>query len=105
MKSVVINYHVAECFLHERDDFFEKKLCLLKWCLIKTSELCCELVQLNASRAVLSSRSISENSGKLYVADLANDVHCNFPPEALINAVSSYEAAYWLEQISYNFLI
>ena len=48
---------------------------------------------------------ISENSRKLYVADLANDVHCNFPPEALMNAVSSYEAAYWLERISYNFLI
>ena len=46
-----------------------------------------------------------ENSRKLYVADLANDVHCNFPPEALINTVSSYEAAYWLERIAYNFLI
>ena len=39
------------------------------------------------------------------VADQANDVHCNFPPDALMNTVSSYEAAYWLEQISYNFLI
>ena len=48
---------------------------------------------------------ISENSRKLYVADLANDVHCNFPPEALMNTVSSYEAAYWLKRISYNFLI
>ena len=48
---------------------------------------------------------ISENSRKFYVANLANDVHCNFPPEALMNTVSSYEAAYWLEQISYNFLI
>ena len=48
---------------------------------------------------------ISENSRKLYVADLANDVHCNFLPEALMNTVSSYEAAYWLERISYNFLI
>ena len=48
---------------------------------------------------------ISENSGKLYVADLANDVHCNFPPEALMNIVSSYEAVYWLERISYDFLI
>ena len=49
--------------------------------------------------------SISENSRKLYVADLANDVHRNFPPEALTNTVSSYETAYWLERISYNFLI
>ena len=49
--------------------------------------------------------SISENSRKLYVADLANDVHCNFPFEALMHTVSSYEAAYWLEQISYNFMI
>ena len=49
--------------------------------------------------------NISENSRKLYVADLANNVHCNFPPEALMNTVSSYEAAYWLDQISYNFLI
>ena len=48
---------------------------------------------------------ISENSRKLYVADLANDVHCDLPPEALMNTVSSYEAVYWLEQISYNFLI
>ena len=48
---------------------------------------------------------ISENSRKLYVSDLANDVHCNFPPEALMNTFSSYEAAYWLERISYNFLI
>ena len=48
---------------------------------------------------------ISENSRKLYVADLANGVHCNFLPEALLNTVSSYEAAYWLERISYNFLI
>ena len=40
---------------------------------------------------------ISENSSKLYVADLANDIHCNFLPEALMNTVSSYEAAYWLE--------
>ena len=23
----------------------------------------------------------------------ANDVHCNFPPEALMNTVSSFEAA------------
>ena len=37
---------------------------------------------------------VSENSRKLYVADLANDVHCNFPPEALMNTVSSYVAAY-----------
>ena len=49
--------------------------------------------------------NISENSRKFYVADLANDVHSNFPPEALMNTVSSYEAAYWLERISYNFLI
>ena len=35
-----------------------------------------------------------QNSRKLYVADLANDVHCNFPFEALMNTVSSYEAAY-----------
>ena len=48
---------------------------------------------------------ISENSRNLYVADLANDVHCNFPHEALMNTVSSYEAAYGLERISYNFLI
>ena len=48
---------------------------------------------------------ISENSRKLYVADLANDVHCNFLPEALMNTVSSYEASNWLERISYNFLI
>ena len=40
---------------------------------------------------------ISENSRKLYVADLANDIHCNFLPEALMNTVSSYETAYWLE--------
>ena len=25
-----------------------------------------------------------------------------FPPEVLMNTASSYEAAYWLEQISYN---
>ena len=37
---------------------------------------------------------ISENSRKLYIADRANDVHCNFPPEALMNTVSSYEATY-----------
>ena len=48
---------------------------------------------------------ISENSRKLYVVNLANDIHCNFPPEALMNTVSSYEAAYWQERISYNFLI
>ena len=48
---------------------------------------------------------ISENSRKLYVADLANDVHCNFTPEALMNTLSSYEASYWLEQTSYKFLI
>ena len=54
---------------------------------------------------VLDSVLISENSRKLYVADLANDVHCNYPPEALKNRVSSYEVAYWLERISYNFLI
>ena len=28
--------------------------------------------------------TISENSRKVYVADLANDIHCNIPPEALI---------------------
>ena len=50
-------------------------------------------------------QNISENSRKLYVANLANDVHCNFPPETLMNTVSSYEAAYWLGRISYNFLI
>ena len=49
--------------------------------------------------------NISEISRKLYVADLANDIHCNFPPEALVNTFSSYETAYWLERISYNFLI
>ena len=48
---------------------------------------------------------ISENSRKLYVVNVANAVDCNFPPEALMNTVSSYEAAYWLERISYNFLI
>ena len=48
---------------------------------------------------------ISEKSRKLYVVDLANDVHCNFPPEALMNTVSSYKVAYWLKRISYNFLI
>ena len=42
---------------------------------------------------------------ELYVANLANDVHCNFLPEALMNTVSNYEAAYWLEGISYNFFI
>ena len=36
---------------------------------------------------------------------MANDSFCNFPPEAMMNTFSSYEAAYWLEQISYNFLI
>ena len=41
--------------------------------------------------------SISENSRESYVTDLANDIHCNFPSEALMNTVSSYEAAYWLE--------
>ena len=40
---------------------------------------------------------ISENSRKLYVANLVVDVHCNFTPEALMNTLSSYEAAYWLE--------
>ena len=50
-------------------------------------------------------KDISENSRKSYVVDLANDVFCNFPPEALVNTFSSYEAAYWLERISYNFLI
>ena len=49
--------------------------------------------------------AISENSRKLYIADLGNDVPCNFSPEASMNTVSSYEAAYWLERISYNFLI
>ena len=49
--------------------------------------------------------NISENSRKMYVADLASDIHCNFSPEALMNTVSSYEAAYWQERISYNFLI
>ena len=39
---------------------------------------------------------ISENSRKLYVADLTNDVHYNFLPEAMMNTVSSYEVAYWL---------
>ena len=48
---------------------------------------------------------ISENSRKSYVVDLTNDVFCNFPPEALMNTFSSYDAAYWLERISYNFLI
>ena len=48
---------------------------------------------------------ISEISRKKYAANLANDVHCNFPPEALMNTTSSYEAAYWLQRISYNFLI
>ena len=38
--------------------------------------------------------TISENSRKSYVVDLANDVFCNFPPEALVNTFSSYEAAY-----------
>ena len=37
-----------------------------------------------------------KNSRKLYDDDLANDVHCNFQPEALMDTVSSYEAAYWL---------
>ena len=50
------------------------------------------------------SETISENSRKLYVADLANDAHCNFPPEALMKTAFSYEAAYWLERISYSFL-
>ena len=31
--------------------------------------------------------------------------HYDFLPEALMNAVSSYEATYWLEQISHKFLI
>ena len=57
------------------------------------------------SQSHLQLSYISENSRKLYFANLANDVHCNFPPEALMNTVSSYEAAYWLERISYNFLI
>ena len=48
---------------------------------------------------------ISENYRKSYVVDLANDVFCNFLPEALMNTFSSYEAAYWLRRISYNFLI
>ena len=43
--------------------------------------------------------------GKLYVAGLPNDIHCTFPPGALMNTVSSYEAAYCMEWISYNFLI
>ena len=62
-------------------------------------------VFLAASQANVYEMIISENSRKLYVANLANDVHCNFPPEALMNTVSSYEAVYWLERISYNFLI
>ena len=37
--------------------------------------------------------------------DLANDVLCNFPHEALMNTFSTYESAYWLERISHNFLI
>ena len=49
--------------------------------------------------------TISENSRKSYVVDLANDVLCNFPREAMMNTFSSYETAYWLERISYNFLI
>ena len=49
--------------------------------------------------------AVSENSRKLYVTDLASDVHCNFLLEALMNTASSYEAAYWLERISYNCLI
>ena len=48
---------------------------------------------------------ISEHSRKSYIVDLANDVHCNFPPEASMNNVSSYEITYWLERIFYNFLI
>ena len=49
--------------------------------------------------------NISENSRKSHIVDLANDVFGNFPPEAMMNTFSSYEAAYWLERISYNFLI
>ena len=45
---------------------------------------------------------ISENSRELYVTDLTNDVDCNFPSEALMNTVSSYEAAYWLERIFWS---
>ena len=36
------------------------------------------------------------DSRKLYVVDLANDIPCNFSPEAVMNTVSTYEAAYWL---------
>ena len=49
--------------------------------------------------------TISENSRKSYVVDQANAVFCNFLREALMNTFSSYEATYWLERISYNFLI
>ena len=38
-------------------------------------------------------------------ADLTNAVCCNFPYEALMNTVPSYENADWLKPISYNFLI
>ena len=36
---------------------------------------------------------LSENSRKSYIVDLANDVFGNFPPKALMNTFSSYEAA------------
>ena len=42
---------------------------------------------------------ISENSRKSYVVGLANDVFCNFPPEALMNTLSSYKAVYWFPTI------
>ena len=72
--------------------------------LVDNNKTYCQHTQINTCK-ILNTAIISENPRKLYVANLANDVHCNFPPEALMNTVSSYEAAYWLERISYNFLI
>ena len=47
--------------------------------------------------------NISENSRKSYVVDLANDIFCNFPPEALMNTFFSYKAVYWLQRIFLQF--
>ena len=79
--------------MNQRNEFLKIKSCFLSNCPIS----------LKFTKMIFA--PISENSRILYVADLANDVHCNFPPEALMNTVSSYEAAYWLERISYDFLI
>ena len=77
-------------------NFYQRELERIKWRVRNT------LTELLLSHHELPYQRIL---GNCILPDLANDVHCNFMLEALMNTISSYEAAYWLERISYNFLI